>query len=190
MSATPKVAVIDNYDSFTYNLVHYLAELGAAVSVFRNDETTIGGLARHDMLVISPGPRTPAEAGVSAPAARALTGRMPVLGVCLGHQGIAAAYGAEVVRTAPMHGRASTIRHDGTGVLAGLPNPFTATRYHSLAVDHASLPDELVPTAWTDDGVLMGLRHRSHPTFGVQFHPESVLTPMGKRLMANFLRSG
>ncbi|GAA3414861.1 hypothetical protein GCM10018952_37040 [Streptosporangium vulgare] len=115
---------------------------------------------------------------------------MPVLGVCLGHQGIAAAYGAEVVRTAPVHGRASTIRHDGTGVLAGLPNPFTATRYHSLVVDHASLPDELVPTAWTDDGVLMGLRHRSHPTFGVQFHPESVLTPMGKRLMANFLRSG
>ncbi|WP_425581777.1 anthranilate synthase component II [Streptosporangium vulgare] len=127
---------------------------------------------------------------MSAPAARALTGRMPVLGVCLGHQGIAAAYGAEVVRTAPVHGRASTIRHDGTGVLAGLPNPFTATRYHSLVVDHASLPDELVPTAWTDDGVLMGLRHRSHPTFGVQFHPESVLTPMGKRLMANFLRSG
>ncbi|MGW5049907.1 anthranilate synthase component II [Actinokineospora sp. NPDC004072] len=184
-----RVAVVDNYDSFTYNLVHYLAEHGAEVTVRRNDETTVDELAEHDLLVISPGPGAPEEAGVSVAAVRELTGRMPVLGVCLGHQSIARAFGARVVRGAPTHGKTSAVAHDGSGVLAGLPSPFGATRYHSLVVDPASLPAELAATAWTDDGVVMALRHRDHPTYGVQFHPESVLTEVGKRLVANFLEA-
>jgi anthranilate synthase/aminodeoxychorismate synthase-like glutamine amidotransferase len=182
---TPSVAVIDNYDSFTYNLVHYVAELGADPVVFRNDATTVDEIARHDLLLISPGPCTPAEAGVSVDAVRALSGNLPILGVCLGHQCVAAAFGASVVRGTPMHGKTSEIVHDNTGVLAGLPSPFVATRYHSLVVN--DLPNELIPNAHTEDGVVMGLRHRDHPTFGVQFHPESVFTPEGKQLVANFL---
>jgi anthranilate synthase/aminodeoxychorismate synthase-like glutamine amidotransferase len=186
---TPLVAVVDNYDSFTYNLVHYLAELGARPVVYRNDATTVDELAGHDMLVISPGPCTPAQAGVSVEAVREISGRKPVLGVCLGHQCIAAAFGAAIVRTAPVHGKTSPIDHDDTGVLAGLPRPFAATRYHSLVVDPATLPADLVVNAWTGGDVVMGLRHRHHPTFGVQFHPESVLSREGKQLIANFLEA-
>ncbi|MFD5505924.1 anthranilate synthase component II [Streptomyces sp. NPDC127061] len=185
--AAPRVAVIDNYDSFTYNLVHYLGEMGGAPHVFRNDATTLDELAAHDLLLISPGPGAPAEAGLSVEAVRALSGRLPILGVCLGHQAIAEAFGATVVRGTPVHGKTSPVHHDGSGVLAALPHPFTATRYHSLVVDPDSLPAVLTSTARTADGTLMGLRHREHPTFGVQFHPESVLTPEGKQLIANFL---
>jgi anthranilate synthase/aminodeoxychorismate synthase-like glutamine amidotransferase len=186
VNRNPVVAVIDNYDSFTYNLVHHIAEMGGDPVVFRNDATTVDELAGYDLLLISPGPCTPAEAGVSVAAVRALSGRMPILGVCLGHQAIGVAFGAAVVRGNPMHGKTSEIEHDGTGVLAGLPSPFVATRYHSLVVDPA-LPDELVTNARAADGTIMGLRHREHATFGVQFHPESVLSPEGKQLMANFL---
>ncbi|MGW5021990.1 anthranilate synthase component II [Streptomyces cacaoi] len=186
----PRVAVVDNYDSFTYNLVHHFGEAGGAPTVFRNDAVSCAELAAYDALVISPGPCTPAEAGVSTEAVRELSGHMPVLGVCLGHQCIAAAYGGEVVRTAPMHGKTSAVHHDGGGILAGLPDPFTATRYHSLTVAEDRLPAELVPAAHADDGTLMALRHREHPTFGVQFHPESVFSPEGKQLIANFLECG
>jgi len=182
----PRVAVIDNYDSFTYNLVQYLAELGTEPCVYRNDATTVDELARHDMLVVSPGPGTPADAGVSVAAVRELTGVLPVLGVCLGHQCIATAFGAAVVRREPVHGRTSPVTHDGTDLFAGIASPFVATRYHSLVVDPASLPPELVPTSWTG-AVLMGLRHRDHPTFGVQFHPESILTTTGRRMLATFV---
>jgi anthranilate synthase/aminodeoxychorismate synthase-like glutamine amidotransferase len=185
-ASRPTVAVIDNYDSFTYNLVHYIAEAGGEPVVFRNDETTVDELARHDLLLISPGPCTPAEAGISVEAVRALSGRLPILGVCLGHQAITVAFGGSVVRGKPVHGKTSEIVHDGTGVLAGLPSPFTATRYHSLVAE-PTLPAELVANAHTAHGTIMGLRHRDHPTFGVQFHPESVLTPDGKQLVANFL---
>ncbi|WP_227870100.1 MULTISPECIES: aminodeoxychorismate/anthranilate synthase component II [Streptomyces] len=189
MTAGPRVAVIDNYDSFTYNLVHYLAELGADPVVHRNDAVTPEELATADLLLISPGPSSPAEAGVSVAAVRALSGHRPVLGVCLGHQCVATAFGGTVVRGSPTHGKTSEITHDGSGVLAGLPQPFTATRYHSLVVDPLSLPSALVPNAWTPDGTVMGLRHRDHPTYGVQFHPESVLSPDGRRLIATFLES-
>jgi len=182
-----RVAVVDNYDSFTYNLVQYLAELGASPVVFRNDAIDPEGLREHDALVVSPGPGTPADAGVSIVAIRELTGVVPVLGVCLGHQALGEAFGARVIRHSPMHGKTSQIRHDGGPPFARLPDPFEATRYHSLVVEAASLPAELVVSAWTDDGVVMGLRHRRHPTFGVQFHPESVLTGEGKRLLGNFL---
>ncbi|MFF7652583.1 anthranilate synthase component II [Streptomyces sp. NPDC007983] len=185
--AAPRVAVVDNYDSFTYNLVHYLAETGGDPQVFRNDATTLDELATYDLLLISPGPGTPADAGLSVEAVRALSGVLPILGVCLGHQAVAEAFGAAVVRGTPVHGKTSPVHHDGSGVLAGLPDLFTATRYHSLVVDPGSLPAELTATARTADGTLMGLRHRDHPTFGVQFHPESVLTSEGKRLIANFL---
>lgn len=185
----PRVAVIDNYDSFTYNLVHHVAEMGGAPTVFRNDAVTVAELARHDLLLISPGPCTPAEAGVSVEAVRALGGQLPILGVCLGHQCIAAAFGGSVVRGEPVHGKTSQVHHDGSGVLAGLPNPFTATRYHSLVVPEDSLPDELRAVARTADGTLMALSHRDQPTYGVQFHPESVLSPEGKQLIANFLES-
>ncbi|GAB3274552.1 anthranilate synthase component II [Parasphingorhabdus pacifica] len=185
----PRVAVVDNYDSFTYNLVHHIAELGGEPVVFRNDATTVDELAGHDMLVLSPGPCTPAEAGLSVTAVRELSGLLPLLGVCLGHQCIAEAFGGSVVRTAPVHGKASDIDHDGTGVLAGLPRPFAATRYHSLAVDPATLSAPLVVNA-TAGGVVMGMRHESHPTFGVQFHPESLLSVEGKQLLANFLECG
>ncbi|MGV9498896.1 anthranilate synthase component II [Streptomyces sp. NPDC003642] len=186
-SGRPRVAVIDNYDSFTYNLVHYVAELGGAPTVFRNDATTLAELADHDLLLISPGPGTPAEAGICVEAVRALSGRLPILGVCLGHQCIATAFGGTVARGTPVHGKTSPVHHDGSGVFAGLPDPFTATRYHSLVVAPHDLPGELLAVAGTPDGTLMGLRHRDHPTHGVQFHPESVLSPDGKQLIANFL---
>ncbi|HLH68352.1 MAG TPA: aminodeoxychorismate/anthranilate synthase component II [Candidatus Dormibacteraeota bacterium] len=188
MSAgTTRVAIIDNYDSFTYNLVQYLAELGAAPCAFRNDQVDLATLAGHDALVVSPGPGAPAEAGISVAAIRALTGKMPILGVCLGHQALGEALGARVVRHRPVHGKTSFVHHDGGAPFVGLPSPFEATRYHSLVVEADSLPPELVVSAWTDDQVVMGLRHRSHPTYGVQFHPESILTGEGKRLLRNFL---
>jgi len=182
-----QVAIVDNYDSFTYNLVQYLAELGAEPRAFRNDEVDLETLAGYDALVVSPGPGAPAQAGISVAAIRALTGRMPILGVCLGHQALGEALGARVVRHRPVHGKTSPIRHDGGPPFVGLPNPFEATRYHSLVVQADSLPPELAVSAWTEDGVVMGLRHRSHPTYGVQFHPESILTGEGKRLLRNFL---
>ncbi|MFD9022895.1 anthranilate synthase component II [Streptomyces parvulus] len=183
----PRVAVVDNYDSFTYNLVHYVAEQGGRPTVFRNDAVGLADLAAFDLLLLSPGPGTPDEAGICVDAVRALGARLPILGVCLGHQSIAAAFGGSVVRGEQVHGKASAVHHDGSGVLAGLPDPFTATRYHSLVVEPTGLPDGLVVTARTADGTIMGLRHREHPVHGVQFHPESVLSPEGKQLIANFL---
>ncbi len=184
------IVVIDNYDSFTYNLVQYLQELGADVEVYRNDRITVDGIAarRPEALVISPGPRTPDDAGITLDAVRAFSGRLPVLGVCLGHQAIGQAFGGRVVRAPSlMHGKTSPIRHDGRTLFTGLENPFEATRYHSLVVDPRSVPADLEVSASTEDGVIMGLRHRRHPTEGVQFHPESVLTRDGKALLKNFL---
>ncbi len=183
--------VIDNYDSFVYNLVQYLGELGAEPVVHRHDALELPALLalEPDGVLVSPGPRRPEDAGVSNDAIRAFAASgVPVLGVCLGHQCIGHVYGGEVVR-APrvMHGKTSVITHDGDGVFAGLPNPITATRYHSLVVDRASLPDELVVTAESEDGLVMGLRHRSLPVEGVQFHPESILTESGHALLRNFL---
>ncbi|MDQ2960417.1 MAG: aminodeoxychorismate/anthranilate synthase component II [Candidatus Dormibacteraeota bacterium] len=183
-----RLAVVDNYDSFTYNLVQYMAELGAEPEVFRNDEVTIEQLGSFGGVVISPGPGTPADAGVSTQAIRELTGKVAILGVCLGHQCLGEAFGARVVRNEPSHGKTSWIRHDNSGVLAGVGDPFEATRYHSLIVERTSIPDTLVVTAWTADGTVMGLRHARHPTYGVQFHPESVLTKEGKKILANFIR--
>jgi anthranilate synthase/aminodeoxychorismate synthase-like glutamine amidotransferase len=182
-----KVAVLDNYDSFTYNLVQYLAELGAQPEVFRNDEVTVERLGDFEALVVSPGPGTPAEAGISVEAIRSLSGSMPVLGVCLGHQALAEAFGGRVVRHQPVHGKTSLVRHDGRPPYGGLADPFAAGRYHSLVVERDSLPSDLEVSSWTEDGVVMGLRHRTLPTFGVQFHPESVLTLDGRRLLTNFL---
>jgi len=184
---SPRVAVIDNYDSFTYNLVQHLAELGAEPVVFRNDAVDVAALREFDALVVSPGPGTPADAGISVAAIRELSGTMPILGVCLGHQALAEAFGGRVVRHHPVHGKTSEVRHDGGTPFAGLPERFDATRYHSLVVERDSLPSELLVSAWTDDGVVMGLRHRRQPTYGVQFHPESVLTVEGKNLLRNFL---
>lgn len=184
------ILMIDNYDSFTYNLVQYLGELGAEVTVYRNDAIEVGDIAALDPagIVLSPGPCSPAEAGISVDTVRAYAGRIPLLGVCLGHQAIAAAYGGRVVRAPEvMHGKTSEILHDDAGVFAGLPNPFEATRYHSLIVERSSLPAELAVTAWTEDGTIMGLRHRELDVEGVQFHPESILTGSGKDLLANFL---
>ena len=184
------ILMIDNYDSFTYNLVQYLGELGAEVVVHRNDRIAVGDIAEMQPagIVLSPGPCTPAEAGISVATVTAYAGRIPLLAVCLGHQAIAAAYGGKVVRAPQvMHGKTSEILHDGSGVFAGLPNPFEATRYHSLIVERASLPAELAVTAWTEDGTIMGLRHRELDVEGVQFHPESILTGSGKDLLANFL---
>ncbi len=184
----PRVVVIDNYDSFTYNLVQQLAELGARPMVFRNDAVGVEELASYDALVVSPGPGTPDEAGISVEAIGRLSGRMPVLGVCLGHQALACAFGGRVVRHRPVHGKVAEVRHDGGPPYEGLPDPFSATRYHSLVVDPRALPAELEVSATAEDGaVVMGLRHRRHPTHGVQFHPESVLTVEGRRLLANFL---
>ena len=182
------IAMIDNYDSFTYNLVQYMAELCAEPAVFRNDEVTVDELAGFDGVVVSPGPGTPDDAGISNDAIRALSGKVAILGVCLGHQCIGQLYGGEVVR-APrvMHGKTSTISHDGAGVFAGLPNPITATRYHSLVVERESVPDALAVTAESEDGLVMGLRHRDLPVEGVQFHPESILTESGHALLRNFL---
>jgi len=182
--------MIDNYDSFTYNLVQYFGELGAEVKVFRNDETTLEHLAllKPAQLVISPGPCTPAEAGISVPAIREFAGKIPILGVCLGHQSIGAAFGGRVVHAKRlMHGKTSPVYHEGQGVFRGLPNPVTCTRYHSLAIERESLPDELEITAWTDDGEIMGVRHRTLAVEGVQFHPESILTEHGHALLRNFL---
>jgi anthranilate synthase/aminodeoxychorismate synthase-like glutamine amidotransferase len=189
------VFVLDNYDSFTYNLVQYLGELGAEVVVRRNDQVTVGELEsmRPERIVISPGPCTPQEAGISIDVFRHFAGKLPVLGVCLGHQALGAAFGGNVVR-APhlMHGKTSQVTHDGRSVFAGLKSPFTATRYHSLIVEEKNLPEELEVSAWTmePDGskTIMGLRHKKFPIEGVQFHPESVLTGEGKKLIANFLK--
>jgi anthranilate synthase component 2 len=182
--------VIDNYDSFTFNLVQYLAELGQDIRVVRNDELTVADIARlaPSHIVISPGPCTPNEAGVSLEVVRELGGRVPILGVCLGHQAIGQAFGGKVVRAREVvHGKTSRIFHDEAGVFRGLPNPFEATRYHSLVVERASLPDCLEITAKTWDEEIMGLRHKSLPVEGVQFHPESFLTLVGKDLLRNFL---
>jgi len=183
------IAVIDNYDSFTYNLVQYLGELGADIKVFRNDQITLEQLAALSPthLVISPGPGDPNDGGISNEAIRHFTGKIPVLGVCLGHQCLGAVYGG-VVKRAPklMHGKTSPIYHQGKGIFDGLPSPFDATRYHSLMVDEP-VPDCLEVTAFTSDGIVMGLKHKEHPTFGVQFHPESILTKHGKHLLKNFL---
>jgi anthranilate synthase/aminodeoxychorismate synthase-like glutamine amidotransferase len=185
-----RIVVIDNYDSFTYNLVQYLAEIsGTKIGVFRNDAITVAGIKeqRPTHLVISPGPCTPAEAGVSVEAITALAGECPILGVCLGHQAIGQAYGGKVIRgEAPVHGKTSLIHHDHRGVFAGLPQPFVATRYHSLVLDR-SLPSVLECSAWTQDGVIMGIRHKELAVEGVQFHPESLLTAVGKDLLRNFL---
>ena len=182
--------MIDNYDSFTFNLVQYFGELGQDVRVFRNDEIDVAGIEAlaPDHLVLSPGPCSPAEAGVCVEAIRHFAGKVPLLGVCLGHQAIGAALGGRVVRAqVQMHGKASTIRADGAGVFTGLPERFSVVRYHSLAVERASLPAELVVTAETDDGEIMGLRHRSLPVEGVQFHPESILSEHGHAMLRNFV---
>jgi anthranilate synthase/aminodeoxychorismate synthase-like glutamine amidotransferase len=184
------ILVIDNYDSFTWNLVQYLGELGASLKVIRNDEQDVDaiGTLQPDGIVISPGPGTPDQAGVSIEVVRRLGGTTPVLGVCLGHQAIGRAFGATVARAHRlMHGKTSAIHHDGQGVFQGLPSPFEATRYHSLAIIRDTVPPDLEITAWTDDGEIMGVRHRHHPIEGVQFHPESILTTEGKRLLGNFL---
>ena len=182
--------MIDNYDSFTYNLVQYFGELGEQVRVFRNDEIGCDEIAalRPDRICISPGPCSPAEAGVSLDLIGRFGGQVPILGVCLGHQAIGHAYGGKVIRAKVlMHGKTAAIEHSGIGVFAGLPNPFTATRYHSLAVERESLPDCLEITAWTADGEIMGLRHRALPVEGVQFHPESIASEYGHELLKNFL---
>jgi anthranilate synthase component 2 len=182
--------MIDNYDSFTYNLVQYLGELGAEVEVRRNDEITLEGIERlrPAQIVISPGPCTPNEAGVSVPLVTQFAGKIPILGVCLGHQAIGQALGGRIVHARRlMHGKTSAIQHDGRGVFRELPSPFTATRYHSLAIERTSLPDCLEVSAWCDDGEIMGVRHRTLPVEGVQFHPESILTEQGHRLLKNFI---
>lgn len=186
------ILLIDNYDSFTYNLYQYLSELGADIVVVRNDMITIDEIKarKHEFerIVISPGPCTPAEAGICVPLIQELAGEIPILGVCLGHQSIGAAFGGNVVRAPQvLHGKTSEVHHTNRGVFEGLPNPFVATRYHSLIVERATLPDVLEITAETADGTIMGLRHRSLLIEGVQFHPESILTPSGKDLLANFL---
>jgi anthranilate synthase/aminodeoxychorismate synthase-like glutamine amidotransferase len=185
------VAVVDNYDSFTYNLVQYLGELGAATAVFRNDAVGVEALAAMEpaAVVISPGPCDPDQAGISLEVVTRLGATTPLLGVCLGHQAVGQAYGGRVVR-APrvMHGKVSEIHHDGAGILEGLPRPFSATRYHSLVVERESMPACLEVTAWTADGLVMGLRHREHPVEGVQFHPESIATRCGHDLLRGFLR--
>lgn len=182
--------MIDNYDSFTFNIVQYLAQLGEEVKVVRNDEISVVDIAalRPDRIVVSPGPCSPEEAGISVAAIREYAGRIPLLGVCLGHQSIGAAFGGRVVRSVSlMHGKTSPIHHDGRELFEGLPNPFSATRYHSLVVERSSLPDCLEVTAWVDNGEIMGLRHRQLPVWGVQFHPESILTEGGMELLQNFL---
>ena len=184
------IAVIDNYDSFTYNLVQYLGTLGASIEVYRNDAITVEALAARPLegLVISPGPGEPRDAGISEDAIRTLAGRVPILGVCLGHQALAEVYGGRVVRAARlMHGKTSPILHKGRGVFAGLDNPFEATRYHSLIVERETFPDRLELMAWTPEGEIMGMKHVDHETWGVQFHPESVLTRPGLKLIENFL---
>jgi len=184
--------MIDNYDSFTYNLVQYLGELGEEVKVLRNDEITLEGIEQlaPARIVISPGPCTPDEAGISMPLVRHFAGKVPILGVCLGHQSIGQALGGRIVHARQlMHGKTSAIHHDGRGVFRGLPDGFTATRYHSLAIERASLPGCLVVSAWSEDGEIMGVRHKEFAVEGVQFHPESILTEHGHPLLKNFLES-
>lgn len=183
--------MIDNYDSFTYNLVQYLGELGQDVKVVRNDEISLDeiGALQAERIVISPGPCTPNEAGVSVPLIDQYAGDVPILGVCLGHQSIGQAFGGKIVHAKQlMHGKTSQIHHTGKGVFEGLPSPFRATRYHSLVIERESLPDVLEITAWTDDGEIMGVRHKTLPIEGVQFHPESILTEHGHAMLANFLK--
>ena len=184
--------MIDNYDSFTYNLVQYLGELGEDVRVYRNDQLTVSDIEQLDpeRIVISPGPCTPNEAGVSVETIQHFAGRIPILGVCLGHQSIGQAFGGNIVRAHKlMHGKTSMIRHEGEGVFAGLPSPFEATRYHSLVIEHKTLPDCLEVTAWSqDDNEIMGVRHRDLAVEGIQFHPESILTQYGHEMLANFLK--
>ncbi len=185
-----KLLMIDNYDSFTFNLVQYFGELGAQVEVFRNDEITLEGVAARnpDRLVISPGPCSPAEAGISVAAIRHFAGKLPILGVCLGHQSIGAAFGGNIIRAQQlMHGKTSEITTTQEGVFADLPARFTVNRYHSLAIERQTCPKELVTTAWTEDGEIMGVRHRELPIQGVQFHPESILTEHGHAMLKNFL---
>jgi anthranilate synthase component 2 len=182
--------MIDNYDSFTYNIVQYFGELGEDVQVFRNDRITIDEIENlaPDRLVISPGPCSPEEAGISVAAIRHFAGKIPLLGVCLGHQSIGAAFGGRVVRSVSlMHGKTSPIHHDGRGLFAGLANPFNATRYHSLVVERSTLPETLAVTAWVENGEIMGLAHKELPVWGVQFHPESILTEGGMQVLRNFL---
>jgi anthranilate synthase component 2 len=184
--------MIDNYDSFTYNLVQYLSELGADVQVHRNDAITVDDVATlaPDQIVVSPGPCTPSEAGICVPLIRRFAGKIPILGVCLGHQAIGQAFGAHIVRAQRvMHGKLSPVTHDGKGVFAGLPTPFAVTRYHSLAIERGSVPDELEVTATSEDGEIMGVRHRRFDVEGVQFHPEAILTEHGMRLLGNFLEA-
>jgi len=182
--------MIDNYDSFTYNLVQYFGELGQDLKVYRNNKLTISEIEQMnpDRIVISPGPCTPKEAGVSIDVIKHFSGKIPILGVCLGHQSIGDAFGGDVIR-APylMHGKTSAIHHDGKTIFAGLPNPFTATRYHSLIIKRETMPSKLEVSAWTEDGVIMGVRHKQFKVEGVQFHPESILTDVGKDLLRNFL---
>ena len=182
--------MIDNYDSFTYNLVQYFGELGQDLKVYRNNKLTIAAIEQMnpDRIVISPGPCTPKQAGVSIDVIKHFTGKIPILGVCLGHQSIGDAFGGDVIR-APylMHGKTSAIHHDGKTIFSGLPNPFTATRYHSLIIKRETMPSKLEVSAWTDDGIIMGVRHKQFKVEGVQFHPESILTNVGKELLRNFL---
>jgi anthranilate synthase component II len=185
-----RLFVLDNYDSFTYNLVQYFCELGAQVDVARNDAVTPEDVAAggYEGIVISPGPGVPGDAGVSEDLIRAFSGRVPILGVCLGHQALGEVFGAKVVRAERlMHGKTSPIAHDGRDLFQSLENPFVATRYHSLLLQRDTVVDPLEIAAWTEEGEVMAVRHRRHPTWGVQFHPESILTPLGKRLLANFL---
>jgi len=184
------IVLIDNYDSFTYNLVQMMAAIGADIRVFRNDAITVQQIEamKPSGVVISPGPCTPKEAGISVELIRSMSGKVPVLGVCLGHQSMAVAFGATVSNARRiMHGKVSQVSHDGTGLYKGMANPFPAGRYHSLAVIRETLPPELVPDAFSEDGEIMGMHHATHPSYGVQFHPESVLTPSGKRLLRNFV---
>jgi anthranilate synthase component 2 len=185
----PSVALIDNYDSFTWNLVHALGALGATVEVHRNDAISVDALEkqRPDAIVISPGPCTPNEAGISLELVQRLGGTTPILGVCLGHQAIGQAYGGEVVRAHPVHGKLSTIRHRGEGVLRGINGPLAATRYHSLVVKRETMPEDLSVVAETDDGLVMAVAHKRHPVHGVQFHPESIASEHGQTILKNFL---
>ncbi len=184
--------MIDNYDSFTYNLVQYFGELGEDVHTYRNDEITLEKITalKPDRICISPGPCTPNEAGVSVPLLQNFAGKLPILGVCLGHQSIGAAFGGKIIRAQQvMHGKTSTIHHTGTGVFKNIPNPYTVIRYHSLAIERASLPDCLEVTAWTEDGEIMAVRHKEFAIEGVQFHPESILSEHGHALLKNFLET-
>ncbi len=193
MRSAPRVVLVDNYDSFTYNLLQYLEELGASVDVIRNDAAPVEGIAARNPthVVISPGPGTPERAGISIPLVRELSGKIPILGVCLGHQAMAVAWGGRWAQAPTLvHGKASPVRHCGTGIFGGIPDPFEAARYHSLAVDEATLPECLEVTAWTGEGagrVVMGMRHKKLAAAGVQFHPESFMTPDGKKILSNFL---